>query len=69
MFEFNSWHYAPGGTEDMGSDATAKGLAELCPLGRVGVPKDVARVVAWLAGEESEWIDGQVLRLAGGSPA
>ena len=53
----------------MGSDATAKGLADLCPLGRVGLPKDVARVVAWLASEESEWIDGQVLRLAGGSPA
>lgn len=68
MFEVNSWHYTPGGTEDMGSDVTAKGLAGLCPLGRVGVPKDVARVVAWLAGEESEWVNGQVLRLTGGSP-
>ena len=69
MFEANSWHYAPGGTSDMGSDVTAKGLAGLCPLGRVGVPKDVARVVAWLAGDESEWVNGQVLRLTGGSPA
>ena len=69
MFEANSWHYAPGGTEDMGSDVTAKGLAGLCPLGRVGVPKDVARVVAWLAGEESEWMNAQVLKVTGGSPA
>jgi len=69
MFEANSWHYTPGGTPDMRSDVTAKGLAGLCPLGRVGLPKDIARVVAWLAGAESEWVNGQVLRLTGGSPA
>ena len=69
MFEVSSWHYAPGGTEDMGSDVAAKDLAGLCQLRRVGVPKDVARVVAWLAGEESEWVNGQVLGLTGGSPA
>lgn len=67
MFDANSWHYTPGGTPDMGRDVTAKGLAGLCPLGRVGVPQDVARVVAWLATEESEWINGQVLKLTGGS--
>ena len=67
MFDANSWHYAPGGTPDMGSDITARGLAGLCPLGRVGVPKDVARVVAWLASDESEWVNGQVLKLTGGS--
>lgn len=69
MFEANSWHYAPGGTPDMSSDVTARGLAGLCPLGRVGLPRDIARVVAWLAGAESEWVNGQVLRLTGGSPA
>ena len=69
MFEANSWHYAPEGTPDMGREVIAKTLAGLCPLGRVGVPQDVARVVVWLAGEESEWVNGQVLKLTGGSSA
>ena len=67
MFAQNSWHYAPNGTPDMSIDITAKGLASVCPLGRTGVPKDVGRVVAWLAGEESEWVNGQVILLTGGS--
>lgn len=48
----------------MGSGVMAKRLAGLCPLGRCGVLKDVARVVAWLVGDESEWVNGQVRRLA-----
>jgi len=31
------------------------------------LPIDVARVVAFLASEESEWINGQVLLLSGGA--
>lgn len=67
MFAANSWHYAPGGTPDMSVDVTSKGIASICPLGRAGVPKDVGRVVAFLAGEESEWINGQVILLTGGA--
>ncbi|ROS51519.1 SDR family NAD(P)-dependent oxidoreductase [Frigoribacterium sp. PhB24] len=37
------------------------------PLGRRGSPADVARAVAWLAGDEAEWITGEVLRVDGGS--
>lgn len=36
------------------------------PVGRVRVPEDVARVVVWLATEESEWVNGQVLKVTGG---
>lgn len=67
MFKQNSWHYAPGGTPDMSVDVTSKGIASICPLGRAGVPRDVGRVVAFLAGEESEWVNGQVILLTGGA--
>jgi 3-oxoacyl-[acyl-carrier protein] reductase len=36
------------------------------PLGRMGEPEDVANLVAFLAGEESAYITGQVIRVDGG---
>ncbi|WP_430334870.1 SDR family NAD(P)-dependent oxidoreductase [Rhodococcus sp. ACT016] len=36
------------------------------PLGRVGVAEDVANVAAWLAGDESGYVTGQVLHVSGG---
>ncbi|WHY01500.1 SDR family oxidoreductase [Neobacillus sp. DY30] len=36
------------------------------PLGRIGIPEDAARLVAFLASEEAEWITGQVLNSEGG---
>ena len=36
------------------------------PLGRLGVPEDVAHAVAFLASPEASWITGQVIRLDGG---
>jgi 3-oxoacyl-[acyl-carrier protein] reductase len=35
-------------------------------LGRLGQPEDAARLVAFLAGPDGEWITGQVLRSRGG---
>jgi len=35
-------------------------------LKRLGQPEDIARVVAFLAGPDSGWITGQVLRADGG---
>jgi 3-oxoacyl-[acyl-carrier protein] reductase len=35
-------------------------------LNRLGQPEDIARVVACLAGPDSAWINGQVLRADGG---
>ncbi|MGY3128791.1 3-oxoacyl-[acyl-carrier protein] reductase [Agrococcus sp. UYP33] len=37
------------------------------PLGRRGKPADIARAVVWIAGDEAEWITGEVLRVDGGS--
>ncbi|MDI2030333.1 SDR family oxidoreductase [Saccharopolyspora sp. TS4A08] len=39
------------------------------PLGRPGVPADVARAVRWLAGDNASWITGEILRVDGGSAA
>jgi 3-oxoacyl-[acyl-carrier protein] reductase len=36
------------------------------PLGRIGTPEDVAHLVAFLAGPESSYITGQVVRVNGG---
>jgi 3-oxoacyl-[acyl-carrier protein] reductase len=36
------------------------------PLGRLGHPDDIARVISFLASPESGWINGQVVRANGG---
>ena len=41
-------------------------LAKLAPLERLGEPHDIARTVAFLAGPDGGWINGQVLRANGG---
>jgi 3-oxoacyl-[acyl-carrier protein] reductase len=41
-------------------------LSKLAPLERLGQPEDIASVVAFLAGPDGAWINGQVLRANGG---
>jgi len=41
-------------------------LAKLAPLERLGQPEDIAAAVAFLAGPDAGWINGQVLRANGG---
>lgn len=41
-------------------------FASLPPLQRLGQPEDIAGVVAFLAGPDSGWVNGQVLRANGG---
>jgi len=36
------------------------------PLGRLGEPDDPARLIAWLVGDESRWVVGQVISTEGG---
>jgi 3-oxoacyl-[acyl-carrier protein] reductase len=40
--------------------------AKAAPLERLGQPEDIARAVAFLAGPDGAWINGQVLRANGG---
>ncbi len=41
-------------------------LSKLAPLERLGRPDDIANAVAFLAGPDGAWINGQVLRANGG---
>ncbi|XP_019162099.1 PREDICTED: short-chain type dehydrogenase/reductase-like [Ipomoea nil] len=50
-----------GKTEEM-----IKRLMDLTPLGRLGQTDDITPVVALLAGDSGEWINGQVIRVNGG---
>ncbi|THK33646.1 SDR family oxidoreductase [Ensifer sp. MPMI2T] len=41
-------------------------MAKMNPLERLGRPKDIARVVSFLAGPEGGWVNGQNIRANGG---
>ena len=41
-------------------------LSKLAPLERLGQPEDIANAVAFLAGPDGAWINGQTLRANGG---
>jgi 3-oxoacyl-[acyl-carrier protein] reductase len=41
-------------------------ISKLAPLERLGQPEDIAAVVAFLAGPDGAWVNGQVLRANGG---
>lgn len=43
-----------------------KAAAEQIPLRRVGQPQDIANVVAFLVSEDSSYVSGQVIYIAGG---
>jgi 3-oxoacyl-[acyl-carrier protein] reductase len=48
------------------SDELVDRLAKLAPLERLGTPEDIAATVAFLAGPDGAWVNGQVLRANGG---
>ncbi len=39
------------------------------PLGRFGLPKDIARAAVYLASQDADWVTGQVLHVDGGISA
>jgi len=41
-------------------------LIAVTPLGRLGKPDDIARVVVFLASDESAWVTGEMIRASGG---
>ncbi|WP_408009675.1 SDR family oxidoreductase [Pseudalkalibacillus sp. A8] len=43
-----------------------KALLPKFPMGRLGTPEDVGRLIRFLASEEAEWITGQVIHSEGG---
>lgn len=46
---------------------TQRSLAESHPLRRLGTPEDVARAALFLASDESSWITGVIVDIAGGA--
>ena len=59
---------SPGYTEtDMLSDPTFKTMGEQAsPLKRIGTPRDIADVVAFIVSEEGGWITGDNIQAGGG---
>lgn len=62
---------SPGATETDGlheeqTPESVDRFIDITPLRRLGQPADIANVVAFLAGPESEWITGQNIRATGG---
>jgi 3-oxoacyl-[acyl-carrier protein] reductase len=53
------------GLYGVGSDIE-KQLVAMTPLGRTGRPSDIAKVVAFLASDDSGWLTGEVILASGG---
>ena len=62
----------PGPVETEGAqtmpnwDDFKKMMLPRTPLGRIGQPGDIAKVVSFLASEEAGWITGEIIPVAGG---
>ncbi|AYG66646.1 MULTISPECIES: SDR family oxidoreductase [unclassified Rhizobium] len=48
------------------SDELIRRLISDIPLGRLGLPEEIAQIVSFLASAESGWINGQIIRANGG---
>lgn len=62
---------APGPIEtalftDGKSEAQIEAIGKMIPLGRLGQPDDIAGLVSFLAGPDSFWVNGQIIRANGG---
>ena len=56
--------YIPNG-ENLSDEQVDEYAATWSPMNRVGMPIDVARVTAFLASQDGEWINGKVLGIDG----
>jgi NAD(P)-dependent dehydrogenase (short-subunit alcohol dehydrogenase family) len=50
----------------LSDERMVKHFERTTPLGRIGEPDDIARVIAFLTGADSGWLSGQVLTADGG---
>jgi NAD(P)-dependent dehydrogenase (short-subunit alcohol dehydrogenase family) len=57
--------YADEGLEH-NDQATQDWIRESTPLGRIGEPEDIARVVLFMASDQASWVTGQVIDASGG---
>ncbi|WP_369239893.1 SDR family oxidoreductase [Streptomyces sp. R21] len=61
----NTVNPGPVDTDYLSGDDYAA-VAAMFPAGRWGMPDDPARLIAWLATDEAQWITGQVIDSEGG---
>ena len=57
--------YADEGLE-RNDQATQDWIRSVTPLGRIGEPEDIARVVTFMASDMASWVTGQVVDASGG---
>ena len=63
---------APGMTQTEGfasmgmPEEMASAMAASIPLGRLGLPEDIAKTVLFLASDDSSWITGERITASGG---
>jgi NAD(P)-dependent dehydrogenase (short-subunit alcohol dehydrogenase family) len=50
----------------LSDERMVKHFERTTPLGRIGEPDDIARVIAFLVGDDSRWLSGQVITADGG---
>lgn len=48
------------------NEASERASIAMHPIGRLGLPRDVAAVIAWLLNPRSDWMTGQVIAVDGG---
>jgi len=56
----------PGVASGLADEETVKKIVRKYPLGRVGVPEDPSRLIAFLASQSGNWITGQTYPVNGG---
>ena len=49
-----------------GSERALEHSRKMHPLGRIGVPEDVAPAIAWLLSKDADWVTGQTIGIDGG---
>ena len=54
------------GSRSFDDEATKEWVRSVTPLGRMGEPEDVAKVITFMASDMASWVTGQVLDASGG---
>jgi NAD(P)-dependent dehydrogenase (short-subunit alcohol dehydrogenase family) len=54
------------GSRSFDDEATKEWVHSVTPLGRMGEPEDIAKVITFMASDMASWVTGQVLDASGG---